>query len=268
MKKHTNDASSLSEISNPWDESPFIQWISHYGRYLLLAVIGLITLLLVIYRMSSGGSGNAERDYLTADNAFNLFVLPPSAGSDPAASKDALEQLKSLMGRYPELHAKYDGLIAQTLIYRGEIEEAAQFAALALNRTAAENSPFYAEYSQNTLLIGSKNYSDALKHSQSLRQKMLDALNQPQQSKQTAFGDTLFAFNLLRIGILQQQLGLKKEELQTWQEWKHYLNQTPGAVTSGAISSSAFQRQIEQFTENRISLLNYIEAREKLLKDS
>jgi hypothetical protein len=265
MKKQTNDASSPGEVYNSWDESPFIQWISQYGRYLFLAVIGFITLLLVVYRMISGGSGNAERDYLAADDAFALFARPAPADVDSAASKDALAQLQTLLNRYPELHAKYDGLIAQTLIYRGQQNEAAQFAALTLNRTADENSPFYTDYSQNTLLIGSKHYSDALARAQSLQQKMLDGVKQGQAR---AFGDTLFAFNLVRIGMLQQQLGLKKEELQTWQEWKGYLNHTSSPATLGLISSSAFQKQVEQFTENKISLLSYIEAREKLLKDS
>lgn len=253
MKKSTQNANPVTLFSNSWDESPFIQWISTYGRYLLLLAIGLITLLLVIYRMVSGGSGNAERDYLSADQAFTLFARPLAADTDPAANKEALTQLKSYLNRYPELHAKYDGLIAQTLLYRGEMEEATQFAALALNRTAGETPSFYSEYSQTTLLIGSQHYSDALARAQALHQKMLKA------EKPNAFGETLFAFNLLRIAILQQQIGLKKDELQTWQEWKGYLNKASGA---------AFQRLVEQFTENKISLLNYIEAREKVLKNS
>lgn len=265
MKKNS-DTPSLEDISNFWDESTFIQWLSHYGRYALFILLGLLVVLFFIYRLSSGGSEKAEKDYFNADREFQLFAKPILEETELLASTEALNRLEAIMQRRPELHAKYDGLIAQTLIFRGEMSKASHFANLALTRTSSENQPYYTEYAQTTLLIGSQQYEEALMRSQELQRKMTDTLAQSQDNPQRAFGDTLYAFNLVRIGMLQQQLGLSKDELKTWQEWEHFVQQKQGINLEGMVSSAPFEKQLSHFADKKISLLNYIEAREKTLQ--
>lgn len=264
MKKST-DAPSLEVLSNSWDDSPFIQWLSHYGRIGLLILIVLLALVALFYRLAPGGSEKAEKDYFNADIEFQNFEHPISGNSDLLASKEALNRLEAIMKRRPELHAKYDGLIAQTLIFREDMTAATPFANLAMTRTAPENHPFYTDYAQTSLLIGSQQYQEALARAQELQKKMTEALSQTQDINKRAFGDTLYAFNLVRIGILQQQQGLNQDELNTWQEWKRLLQQK-SEITQAETLSKAFAQQLAHFTNNTISLMNYIEAREKILE--
>jgi hypothetical protein len=265
MKKNPNTPSIEHDV-NSWEENTLIHWLSRYGSYALLIAIGTLLVLTLAYRLTSGGSEKAEKDYFNADREFQLFVQPISADADPMVNNEALKRLEAIMQRRPELHAKYDGLIAQTLIFRGHTDKAAHFANLALMRTASENQPFYAEYAENTLLIGNQQYQEALTRSQDLQKKMTETLAQSQDDQHRAFGDTLFAFNLVRIGMLQQQLGLSKEELKTWQEWEHFVQQNQGINLAGMVSSVAFEKQLNHFADKKVSLLNYIEAREKTLQ--
>lgn len=254
MKKHSdaNVTTRSRELFETWEEGTLIQWLSRYGLYLLTTILGLILLLFLVYRFSPGSTGKAENDYLNADYEFSLFE-----GSDPSVTQDSLNRLQAIMQRHPELHAKYDALIAQTLLYRNQNEEALPFANSAIARTQVENQPFYTEYAEATLLIASKQYREALNNAQQLRLKMLDNAKL-QESAQHPFGDTLFAFNLIRIGMLQQQLGMTQEEMQTWKEWKGFLNNS-----DKTFSSAAFQEMLTNFSVGTTSILNYMETREK-----
>lgn len=266
MKKNLDAPLSL-EMSNAWDDHPFVQWLSYYGRYILFTVLGLIALLTLVYRLTSGGDVKAETDYFNADNEFQLFAHPVVEEADSAASREALNRLELIMQRRPELNAKYDGLVAQILIFRGDADSAAPFATRAIARTAAENHPFYTDYAQTTLLIGSEQYHEALKRAQELQQKMAAAMmhTQTQEGEHPAFGDSLYVYNLIRIGMLQQQLGLSKEERDTWQEWKKLIQEKDSLLPAGRISSATIEEQLAHFTDNKLSLLDYIEAREKAL---
>lgn len=277
MKKNLDAPLSL-EMSNAWDDHPFIQLLSSYGRYVLFTVLALLVLLTLVYRLTSGGSAKAEKDYFNADNEFQLFAQPIVEEADSAASREALNRLEQIMQRRPELNAKYDGLVAQILIFRGDADSAAPFAARAIARTAAENHPFYTDYAQTTLLIGSEQYQEALNRAQELQQKMTATMLQTQKNVHSAsgdslqdseyppFGDSLYAYNLIRIGMLQQQLGLSAEEGNTWQEWKNLIQEKDGVLPAGRISSATIEQQLGHFTDNKLSLLDYIEAREKTLQ--
>ena len=63
----------------------------------------------------------------------------------------------------------------------------------------------------------------------------------------------LFASNLLRVGVLQGQLGLKADESATWQEWKEYAN--------NPLYSIGFERVVNIFRDGKVSLNEYIESR-------
>ena len=230
------------------EESSLVQWISHYWRYLLWLLLATAILFLIFLRMNSSNAHDAEMDYLKADKEFKLFETGIETGNDSAFSV-SLEKMQQVMKRHPELHAKYDGLIAQNLINAGQVERALPYAEKAIKRTETENNVHYSTYSAVTLLIAQNQIESALAKSLALQ----DALKQDAQQ----VDPLLHAFNLLRVAGLQKQLGMKQEEAQTWQAWKTLVNK-------GA-KGMALQQLLDSLTENEIKFSDYVAAREKAL---
>lgn len=245
LQDHLNDYTSL-------EENPVVHFLTQYGRISLYALLAVIAAGVIIYRLNSSHQEKSETDFWNAEKAFRILASPAIQDANSSAEKDALSQLNTILEQHPQLHAKYDGLIAQMLLNRGDVTAAAPFAQSALERTKEENQPFYTDYAKTTLLIADKHYEDALAQALALQNKMNIAQQEVGQSDQHQFGNTLFAFNLFRVGLLQQQLGLTNEELKTWQEWKQM------------VQSKAFE--VLLFSEGRVSLTDYINSREMELK--
>lgn len=258
-----NAAMPKQNLLNFLDEDSIIDWLSRNGKNAIYILLGLIALFLVVYRLSSRNTSQTEKDYLQAANEFAQFES--NKLTDPSSNAEALDRLNAIMSSHPELHAAYDGAIAQTLLNRGQATEAKPFALATLKRTQSDNLPLYNDFASTTLLISDQQYKEALEKSQALKQKMLDDLGQTNNQSDLAFGDMLFAFNLFRIAMLQQQIGDGKAELQTWQEWKRYAG-LDKAKEPNKISQAAFRTLIQQLAIGSIALPDYISYREQLLK--
>lgn len=259
MKKtQTNQNNPLPtsvDFASKLEEHPVVQWFAENGKSLLYALGGGILLFILGYKLVNGTGSKSEADFLQAQGDFVRFQESP----DREIQEESFKKLVALLDRHPELHAKYDGLIAQTLLNRSQTAEAQKFAQGALDRTRSENDPFYSDFAQTTMLIAESKYADALQRAEALKQKML-----PLVTKERNFGGLLYADNLVRIGMLQQQLGDTKGELQTWQEWKKLAGFSKESSVN-EIDPLSFQAINSLYSEGKISLMNYIEFREKSL---
>lgn len=265
--RHSRLDSSMPKqnLLDSFNSDQVIDWMSQNGKNIIYALLGLIALFLVVYRISSSNSSKAEKDYLQAANEFALFESSNPA-TDQSSKSEALQRLKSILASHSELHAAYGGAIAQTLLNRGQTAEAKPFAQATLERTQANNLPLYGDFSTATILIGEQEYKKALEKSLVLKQKMLEGIEQISIDSERSFGEILFAFNLLRIGMLQQQIGDEKAELQTWQEWKRYAGLDKMTKESSKVGQYAFRILIQQLAIGSIALPDYISQRETLLK--
>jgi predicted negative regulator of RcsB-dependent stress response len=267
MKKHSVDPSTpieKSHLAESLEEHPLFQWISENGKILLYALAALLLGLFVIYQFSATSRSKAENDYFQAATEFRIFQQA-SGKEDVAAQNEAFERLEKILQRLPDLHPKYDGLIAQVFLNRNEIAKAEEFAAPALKRTSEENQPYYIAFAETTLLLGKGEYEDALSRSIDLKQKMLERATQTLEER--GFDDQLFALNLLRIALLQQKTNHPQEELKTWEEWKQYAGLNNEGKALPGIDSTAFQNLLTVYDAGKVSLLSYIEAREKILNN-
>lgn len=255
MKKNvTQPVQELEKptLSQTLEENSLFQWISQNGWLLLYLFFGFIALCFFIYRLAVVKDNKTETDYFDAEMAFVIFQKKESEVNQ-TEQKEAYNKLIKLMKSHPELYAKYDGALAQILINRNEPGEAKPFANNAIKRTMEEESPFYTEFAKNTLLIADHQYSEALKNSLLLQEKMANF--KKQDAVFSPFGEILLTYNLIRIGFMQKEMGLKIEELNTWKELKKL----------AANNNEAFNKINQQFEEGSFSLLNYIEAREQNL---
>jgi len=185
---------------------------------------------------------HAERDYVTAKKAFLRWdQLPPEEG------KEDFLILHKLLKKHPELHAYYDASIGQNFLALNNVQEATFYVEQTLKRT---KQSYYSDYAQTSLMISRGEYGAALKRAQKLKNMLLENENH-------LINNAIFAFNLMRIAILCQELGENAEELEAWKEIKFYSN------CEGSRPNTGFDQLLRHFTVQEISLLDYILAREK-----
>jgi hypothetical protein len=235
---------SFSEIL---EENEIFRWIAENGKNLGIGFFIIVALFFIGYRFTAGNMATSEIQYIQAENDFQRFLSEHNS----TAQTERLHKLDILLNVHPELHQKFDGAIAQKLINEGNILAGLSFASSSLARTEKENAPYYSNYSKTTLLIAQKKYEEALQQSIALKQELF---------KNPQGVDLLNAFNLLRIATLAQALNLKTEEISAWDEWK--------IASADSGTNEAYQKLINYFNQTNVSLTNYIEVREKILRKS
>ncbi len=245
IKNH--DTIEKIPLADLLEENQIIHWISTNGRVLLIAFFAIIALFFLSYRISFGNMVKSEVNFINAENDYQRFAKEKIS----AKQLENLDQLKAILSQMPELEPKYDGLIAQTLITENEVIASLPFATRAIDRTKSENSPFYSDFSSNTLTIAEQKYAEALTNALVLKQSLLNSEKS---------NELLFAYNLLRVASLQQLLNLEQDELNTWSEWK--------ALANANINNENFRELLNQFNNENLSLTNYIETRENFLRKS
>jgi len=262
MKKHSQNPTNASTPLFELEDHPMIHWISEHGKSCLYAILGVFVLLLAIYLWLSSSSTQDEVNYQQANGQFQNF----EKSQDPTKQEDAFLALTQILNRQPALHAKYDGLLAQTLIDRNQIDLAKPFAEATLTRVSQDQLPYYQEYSQLTLLITQNQLNEAIKGSLLLKEKMLEQLQQSEsEAHGPSFGGYLFALNFLRTAFLQQKAKDYQGELKSWQEWKSYTDTNQSVSTNPLVDRKALFTVSHLFKEGSLSLDQYIDMRIKAI---
>lgn len=264
MSKNNDKAASSIESFDFQDDimdHPIVQWLSYHRQTILYAFLALIAVVAIAYWILSKKATDAETAYLQATTEFSRFQDASLAVTEPTAHDEAFEKLQQLMTQYPDLHAKYDGLLAETLIIEDKPAEAQRFAKLAFDRTQHDDSPLYTDFARTSLLVSGGSYATALQDARSLQEKINTQLTDAQQNgTQPTFGPTLFALNLIRIAVLQQQLGNGEGELKAWEEVKRSM--APGKFP---FDQAELKEVLGLFSEGKANLLGYIDNRMRAL---
>lgn len=244
MSKQTKPTAIPSFIDYHWTDHPAVEWISNNKQTILWIIIGLFAVLILAYRVMMTRTLNAEGDYFRAQTDFNQFQEAALTAKNAVGDSAALNELDGFMASYPELHAKYDGPLAQTLIIEEQMPKALPLAQATFKRTANDSINLYQDYAASSLLIGEGKYQEALQQSKLLKDKL-------NQQPADTLDKTLYFFNLIRLAVLNQQLGLEQEEKQAWNE-----------VQNSAYRTDAMQ-SINLFKIGNADLNKYIEKRQK-----
>ena len=232
-------------LDEDWLNHPAIEWLSSHKKMILSIFLGLLFLLILAYRFTAIRTLNAEKDFFQAETIFNRLQQTKAFSQDPSSTSE-LEQLIGIMQRYPELKAKYEGPLAQTLLINGLFSPAQQFADDIFKRTQSNHLQPYQSFSQITFLIDEGQYSDALQQSIQLK-STLDQLGEQ-------IHPLLSTFNLIRLAILYQKTGQQEEERQAWEQ----LENQPESLKKTLATNQLFK-------SGQVSLENYIEERKKAL---
>lgn len=196
--------------------------------------------------------GDAQVDFMAAEIAYNKWE----------SGKEGLIKLEQIIQKHPELHAKYDGGIVQKLLQSSEHGLANSYASTVLKRIG-NFSPHYTQFAQGSLAIAEGKLSEALKEAKGLKKNMEDDENfWKGQSRVVRYGSLLYAYNLLRIAMLEKAAGSAEGELIAWKEFKQKAGWEGVKNLSKTYDPEAYQLLQENFQKQEISLLDYINYRE------
>lgn len=227
--------------------------IEQYGKPVLISMLLLFVAFVVLYRISSGTRTEALETYLSAETQFKRFMSVTPG--NPQSAKQSLEEIQATMVEEPELQTKYDPPLAQKLISIEQVNPALPLAKSTLSKQNFEQLPYYRDFAEITLLIETHRYDEALETSQ----KLLSDLDSNQElafthpEKQT-FGPLLYAYNLIRIAMLQKKLGQFEGEQNTWNLFSEYQENFPEATAQIA-------PLINSLRSGTYTLDNYMEER-------
>lgn len=229
--------------------------LSSYKNYVYIGILSVLLVAVFVFKLG-GRKHRNERDFVAATNAFAKWeqILDKE--------HEALKNLAAIMKKHPELEAQYDGDLAQNFIAMQESKGAKKYGEKAIKRT---NQPYFRDYALTSLLVSEKKYSEALKRAIHLKDKMLgDEIFWKKGGKAKSFGSGLFAFNLMRIATLYQEMSMSEQELDAWKELKAYAAwDTP--QKDKRIEAEGFELLLNHFSVQDITLLDYISSREKEL---
>lgn len=248
MSKQSTSSSTLKQnpFNSDWTENPLIDWLSANRQTILYVLLALFALIILSYRWIASRTLKAETDFFQAQVDFTRFQDKTLKPAEWQSSQEDLQRLDTLMAAHSDLHAKYDGLIAQSLLIQNQADQAHPYAQGAFERTAKDEIDLYHDYSQISLLIGQGNYQGAVQQSLELKEKL--------SQMPLANENRLYLFNLIRLAMLYQQLNQPKEERQAWNELQEY----SATVESLAVINQAFK-------EGNASLQSYVEERKREL---
>lgn len=185
-------------------------------------------------------SGPDALSYVRAEAAFSQWEASPQ-------NEELYQGMQKAIGTVPSLKKKYEGAIAQRLLDMEKIPEALAMARASLNRVRGD-VPFHSAYGETSLLIQQGQFQEALQRAVALKEEMSSLADGKE-------GALLYAYNLLRIASLQQELKNRPGEKAGWEELESYLQR------HGETAVLLFN----DFSENTLSLSQYIAERKRSL---
>jgi hypothetical protein len=245
MSKETKTPTVISFMDAHWTDHPAVDWISNNKQTILWIIVGLFAVLILSYRILMNHNLNAEADFFRAQTDFAKFQDAAQNSNDQLSQAGSLSNLESLMKSHPELHQKFDGPLAQTLLIEGQIPPAEAYAQATFKRTANDSISLYHDFAATSLVIGKKDYQQALTQAQNLNAK-IKADDKHQQN-------VLYFFNLVRLALLNQQLNMAKDEKLSWENLKNgQLNLDSKVFNLFKIG----QATLNEYIEMRMKILN------------
>ena len=238
-----------------WINVKWLNWFVKKRLYIFFVLALFILISIVAYQLIPFFEKRGQKDFMTADLAYSKWKKEPLLN-------EHLEELKKLMNKYPSLKQKYEGLIAQGLILSSHFDEAMHFASISIKK-ASQLLPHYASYSNTSLLIAKKNYSQALANSHRLKKEMmLDPSFLQNDSDRTSI---LFALNLLRISLLEKKMRNDPAELTAWCEVENYLKLNSRQKLQ--VTEKELYSFLELFQSNKqLQLADYINHRKSQIR--
>lgn len=245
-----NHVKELDELKADHTQEDLAAWVSEYGKYIIYGIVGVLAALFLIMQLASGKRLSSENEYIMAAFQFERME------KGEKGSAEALTELEGILVKHPELESRYDGPIGQELLAQDNVKQAETYIQRTLSRIKEPSLSLHQEYTQTTLQIAKGDHKDALASAMGLKEKLMKMEGLTRQYQ------TLYAFNLLRIAFLQQELGNKDQEKLAWSELKAAIGGSTSQKVLLLELPSEFAKHLQA---GKFSLSDYIAERESSL---
>lgn len=203
IRRHMAKNNAEMSMDDLLGESKFSEFLSTYSKQIAYAVLALIVILFLFFRLLNQFSLANEKNYIEA--ARNASALSSLETSDAA-----VEKLRAAVANYPDLQSTYDGLIAQTLLVQGKTEEALPYAQRNIKRISTDSLSHFENNAEIALLSAQKEWEKAYEKSLSLKELI----------KNDSSYASLYLLTLFRIAYLEDRLGKTDLARASWSEFK------------------------------------------------
>lgn len=260
MEKNEKDLVALGKLSLATDVG--VAWLAQKGKWVLMFLGIGISLLFTSYHFLGSKKGGPLSDYATASSIFFKWL------SEKEHTAEGLQKVKKTLSHHPELSSKFGALMAQKMLVLGDVPFAEKQAKEAFHRIG-DRCPYYTRFSKTSLLVTKENFTEALRDAKQLKVDLeQDDAFWSGQNKTVRFGPYLYALNLFRIAVLEKQAGSPAAEKKAWEEVEK-LAQAKGEVAMSKYYSPEAYLLLEQsFSDEEISLHDYIQYRKKASSDN
>lgn len=214
-QQDSNLKQDSADLFETLKEHPAFQWIVSHKSSLPFAFLAIVVLFFLAFRLLSGQTTQKESYYLLAEKHLSTLNNAITEGTWDEKSGQQLLEFSQLVNQNAELQARYDAPLAQMLILAEQGQAAQDPARRLLNRTKKDAIPFIQQFGETSLLAAQKNGVQALENAKALKMEMINS------QRASAF-NTLFAYTLLRIAMLEQTFGTKEGERDAWNAWSSY----------------------------------------------
>lgn len=173
------------------EETKLIDWLRLHASKIIVGILCISALAFFLGRTGSTKKMSAQKDFVVIQRLFDQIQ---GGASLPL---EAVEKAETILSHHPELHPKYDLLIALSFFQQEKNDKGILYTDALLKRAQKISSPSpYSHFGHISLLIATSDYAKALAQSQQLEETL---------HQQPAL-ETLRAFNLLRIAFLAKEL--------------------------------------------------------------
>ena len=231
--------------------------LAQYKMFVVLLAPVFLLFIFIAVKMSLKSS-QEEAVFFKAQQAY------VSLKDDEKLSISALDSLKEVLRKHPELKPAYEAATIQKLMVAGDKTQIESWMNAFLKRLLRRPVSYYTQFAVTTVKIEKGELETALHEAITLKESMLTDTVFWGQARECSYGSTLFAFNLLRIAMLTQSLGKEQEELVAWKEFKRYAG-WEGDHPLIHLDPRGFSELLESFSCQNVSLKGYIQYREQNL---
>ena len=176
----------------------WLRWIPR-GKIMMTAVLALLVGGLIAFQFASRVKGKEVGHFIEARLLFDEWT-----GSGDG---DSLEKLLALLGKSTLLKKSYVALMAQGLMANRDVSDSERFAKELFKKNEGL-FPYEVRLGKISLLIGRGELASALEESLLLQREIREGSS----ASGTEGHRAVYAYNLVRIGMLAKELGMREWE--------------------------------------------------------
>jgi hypothetical protein len=188
------------------EENGILNFFSRHWSKLFLALLAVACLGIWTERFFKSSWQENREDYLVAQKIFERFQ------KGEFLERESLDAAEQILQRHPEMHPKYDSLLALTFFAQHHPSQAIDYAKSSIDRVSGQLPEFYKEYAETTLLIAEEDYGKAWEKALELDQKIVGH----------AHYAILDGMNKLRLCFLADRLKDSLNKKAYWQLLSHH----------------------------------------------